>query len=33
MRNFFLIKHHPQGLTGVYQENLPRNATSQTYAL
>jgi len=22
MRNFFLIKHHLQGLLGVYQENL-----------
>ena len=21
MRDFFLIKHHPQGLTEVYQEN------------
>ena len=21
MRNFFLIKHHPRGLTEVYQEN------------
>src|SRR5262249_16071581 len=24
MRNFFLIKHHPWGLTGAYQENSRR---------
>jgi hypothetical protein len=33
MKNFFLIKHHPRGLTKIYQENPASNVTSQTHAL
>ena len=29
MRNFFLIKHHPRGLTGAYQEKSRRTPAPQ----
>jgi len=29
MRNFFLIKHHPWGLTEAYQENSRRTRASR----